>query len=138
MVRPLQRQRPLNARLYFRERVSIFTKVPEETSDKLIESESVVERFIVTRSHVNTAPLAKLHPASSCKFAIGGAHSVGMYVVTSSEFASARQTLCYLQVVADDPEDNLRHQLLANWNFTIFGNPDAHREFDRISKFNGL
>jgi hypothetical protein len=41
-------------------------------------------------------------------------------VVTAREFARAWQPLGNLQIVTDDAEHYLRHQLLANRNFTVF------------------
>jgi len=46
-----------------------------------------------------------------------------------------RTALGNFQIIADNTEDYLRHQLLANGNFTIFGDPDAHGGVDRISGF---
>jgi hypothetical protein len=39
------------------------------------------------------------------------------------------------EVVADDAENNLRHELLADRDFAAFGDPESHVEFDRIPKF---
>ena len=47
-----------------------------------------------------------------------------------------RQTLGFLEVIADDAEDDLRYQLLANRDFTVFRNPQAHRGFiHRLRRF---
>src|SRR5512132_341426 len=58
IIRALQRQRPLNTCLYFRERVSILAQVSEKTPDELIEREPVFDGLVVSRSHVNAASLA--------------------------------------------------------------------------------
>src|SRR5437762_11410583 len=120
MVWSLHGQRALNACLNFRERVAFLPKISEEARDELIERELVVNRFVLSRAHINTASLPKLYPPASRKFAISGAHGVRVNVVAPRELARARQTLRYLEIATDNAEDDLRHQLLANRNFTIF------------------
>src|SRR6185503_1440721 len=95
----------------------------------------VLERLVGSSSDVNAASLPKLDPTASSEFAICGADCVSVDVVTSGEFARARQALGDFEVVTDNAEDDLRHQLLANGDFTVFGDPDAHGRFDRFSKF---
>ena len=76
-------------------------------------------RFVLV---LNTTPFTKLDPASSCQFTICGetvlacSRNVGQ---SSPCLANAQ----HLEVVADDPEDYLRDQLLANGNFHYFWNP---------------
>jgi hypothetical protein len=43
-----------------------------------------------------------------------------MNVVTPRKIARTRQSIPDLQIVADNTEDDLRHQLLANRDFTAF------------------
>ena len=108
-----------------------------ETRDDLAECNAV---FHTRRSgeDVNAASLPKLDPASPGQFTICGADCVCVDVVAPREFARAWQALGNFEVVTDDTEDDLRHQLLANGDFTVFGDPDAHGGFDRFSKFKGL
>src|SRR5262245_43185583 len=100
----------------------------------MIEPQPVLPGLFVSRAHVNATSLPKLDPPSLGEFAIRGADSVGVDVVTTRELTRARQTLGYFQVVTDDTENYLRHQLLADGNFTVSRDPDAHGRFDRISR----
>src|SRR6185369_4079971 len=135
MIGTLHRQRSLYAGLYLSERVTFLPQVSEETRDELIERESIIERLVSPRAHVNTAAFAKLDPPASRQFAICGADSIGVYVVTTREVTCARKALSDFEVVADDAENDLRHELLADRDFAAFGDPESHVEFDRIPKF---
>ena len=75
---------------------------------------------VAARANVNAAALAKLDPAASREFAISGADCISVNVVTAREIACAWQALAHLQIVADDAEDDLCHQLFANRHFTVF------------------
>src|SRR5215217_6007817 len=134
MIGTLHRQRSLYAGLYLSERVTFLTQISEEPRDELIECESVLERLVSSRSHVNAAAFAKLDPPASRQLAICGADGVGVYVITPREVACARQALSDFEVVADDAENDLRHELLADRDFAAFGDPESHVEFDRIPK----
>jgi hypothetical protein len=120
VIGTLHRQRPLHAGLYLRERVPFLTKVFKKTRDDLFECEAGVEWFIVTFANIHSASLAKLNPSASRQLAICGADCVCVYVVTPREVARAWQAVADLQVVADNAEDDLRYQLLANRDFTVF------------------
>src|SRR6185369_14634761 len=123
MIRTLHRERSLHSRLYLSERISLFTKVSEEARDDLVECQPIVERLVISRSHVNTAAFAKLNPAPAREFAIRRTDSVGVDIVAAREVTRARQTLGNLQIVADNSENDLCNQLLADGNFTIFRDP---------------
>src|SRR6185503_15909744 len=105
MIRALHRQRSLHPRLDVGERVSFFTQVSEKARDQVIECNSVLDRLVGSRSHVNAASLAKLDPATSREFAICGADGVRVYVVTPGELARAWQSLGDFEVVTDDAEN---------------------------------
>src|SRR5205085_6414015 len=102
------------------ERVSVFAKVSEEACDELVQREFVVERLIISRAHVNSASLPKLDPTTPRKLTISSADCVSVDLVTPCEFACTRQTFSDFEIVADDAQHDLRHQLLANRNFTAF------------------
>ncbi len=135
MIGTLYGQWSLYAGLYLSEWVTFFTQVSEEACNELIEREPVIEWLVSSRAHVNAAAFAKLDPAASRQLTIRGANSVGVYVVTSREVTRARQALTDFEVVADDAENDLRHELLADRDFAAFGDPESHVEFDRIPKF---
>src|SRR6476661_5832082 len=100
MIRTLHRKRSLYPGLYLSERVTFLTQVSEETRDELIERETIIERLVSSRAHVNTAAFAKLDPPASRQLAIGGTNGVGVYVVTPCEITRARQALSDFEVVA--------------------------------------
>ena len=135
MIGTLDRQRSLKTSLYLSERVTILTQVSEKPRDELIEREPILERLVSSRSHENAAAFAKLDPAASRQLTIRRANSVGVYVVTSREVTRARQALSDFEVVAHDAENDLRHELFADRDFAVFGDPESHVEFDRIPKF---
>ena len=120
MIGTLHRERTLHSRLYLSQRISLFTEISEEACDDLIECQSIIEGLVISRSHINTTAFAKLNPATAREFAIRRADSVGMDVVPARQIARARQTLGSLQIVADNSENDLSDQLLANGNFTVF------------------
>src|SRR5687767_12876980 len=101
--------------------------MPEKPRDQLVQRETVFHLLIRAQPNVHTTTLAKFHPTTSREFAIRSADSVGMNRVSPRQVARARQPFAGLQVVADDAERDLRDQLLANRNFTVFGEPQSHR-----------
>src|SRR5215216_176402 len=135
MIGTLHGQRPLKAGLYLTERVTFLTQVSEEACNDLIEREPVIERLVRSRSHINTAAFAKLDPAASRQLAIGGADGIGVYVVTPRKVTCARQSLGNFEIIADNAENDLRHELLADRDFATFRDPESHVEFDRIPRF---
>src|SRR6476469_4299641 len=75
----------------------------------LVQGKFAIQLLNVLRANVNATAFSKLHPTSA------------------REIASTGKTLFSFQIVADNPQNNLSHQLLPDRNLTVFGEPESHR-----------
>jgi hypothetical protein len=57
---------------------------------------------------------------------ISGAHGVGVDLVTARHRANAGQFVAGRQILAQNAEQNLAHQLFANRQFAVLGDPEPH------------
>jgi hypothetical protein len=70
--------------------------------------------------------MAKLNPSLSFELAVSGADCVGMKTKLPREFPRTWQALTCGQIVAEDPENNLRYELFADGNVAAAGEPELH------------
>ena len=70
--------------------------------------------------------MAKLEPTLLLQLAIGGAGCVGMNAEAARELAGRGQALAGKHLAGEDGEHNLGDQLLAEWNFGVAIEPEAH------------
>src|SRR5258708_20874986 len=73
-----------------------------------------------------SAAAGEFNPAIARQLAISRADGVGMQVEAPGQIARTGQTLAWRQVVAQDAEDDLGYQLLANRDFAAPGKPELH------------
>src|SRR5881409_1016426 len=100
----------------------------KEFCDQSIQAEGVFFPLIRrVLANINPAASAKIDPAISVEFTIGGADGVCMNTKAPRQFARAWQPLSRAQVAADYAQPNLRNELLAQRNFAALGKPQAHR-----------
>src|SRR5260370_31764758 len=94
---------------------------PEKDGDQLIQRIMTFDLLLPGSSqNVNSAALAKLNPTLLGQPAISGADSVCMDVVAPCQLACTRQLLPCFQIITDNPEDDLRRQLIAQRYFAAF------------------
>src|ERR1700681_2585831 len=70
--------------------------------------------------------MAKLNPPLPFELAVAGTDGIGMKTEAACQFSCARQALPWREVVAEDPENNLRYELFADGNFAAAGKPKLH------------
>ena len=78
------------------------------------------------RPNVESTTAAQLEPTLFQKIVIGGADGVGMNLVAARDGADARQFVAGRQIVAQNPKQDLAHQLLANRKLAVLGDPESH------------
>src|SRR6478672_3775535 len=93
----------------------------------LVQGKFAIQLLNVLRANVNATAFSKLHPTSTSEFAIRSTDGIRVDVVAAREIASTGKTLFSFQIVADNPQNNLSHQLLPDRNLTVFGEPESHR-----------
>src|SRR5437868_3402630 len=77
-------------------------------------------------SNVQTAAFSQLQPSSFQQVVIGGADGVGVNSVAPGQCANAGQFAAGREVLAQDSQKDLAHQLLANRHFAVLGDPETH------------
>src|SRR5438477_6466388 len=99
----------------------------KELRDQLFQTE-VVFLPLIRRvlANINTAAFAKIDPAITVEFTIGGAERVRMNTKAARKLARAWQPLSRFQVAADYTQPNLRDELFPQRNFAALGKPQAH------------
>jgi len=96
----------------------------------LIERErGCVRRFGLLAAHVDPATVAELDPLFLFELAVAGTDRVGMKTEAPRQFSGAGQALPRSQVVAEDPQDDLRHQLFADGDFTSTANQSCMQPY---------
>src|ERR1700752_1401964 len=85
-----------------------------------------MSQFRFGSPHVDSAAATKFHPAVTLQLAISGADRVGMQMKAPRQVARRGQTLAGREVVAQNAEHDLRHQLLANRDFASARKPELH------------
>jgi hypothetical protein len=70
--------------------------------------------------------MAEFDPLVAFELAVSGAYGVGMQVESPSQFACTRQSLPGRKIVAQNAEDDLRDQLLADRHFAGARKPELH------------
>src|SRR2546427_7846316 len=114
--------------------MSVHARRLKELRDQLIRTEGVFLPLIRrVLANINTAAFAKIDPAITVEFPIGGADRVRMNTKAPRQFARAWQPLSRAQVAADYAQPNLRDELLPQRHFAAFGKPQAHRVGAMIS-----
>ena len=91
-----------------------FSSSEKEIGNQLIKGD---DRFGGLRrmfANVNAAAFAEFDPLAARELAISSADGIRMNVEAACEFTGAGETLARLEVCAQNAEDNLRYQLLAN------------------------
>ena len=102
------------------QRVAAITGNLKKRRDDLIKLEPLARRLLAGRlAHIDAAAFAKLDPAALGQIAISGADGVGMNLKTLRQLARARQALAGLEVKADDAEQYLRRELLAQRHVAV-------------------
>src|SRR5437899_11934959 len=99
----------------------------KEARDELIEGKLRRLRFhFFGFSHVDATTLAEFNPVLVCKLAITGADGIGMKMEASRQFARTREPLSGSQIAAEDTQNDLGNELVANADFAGAGEPEAH------------
>jgi sec-independent protein translocase protein TatB len=75
---------------------------------------------------VDSAAAAKLHPTLAFELAVSRADGVGMQVKAPRQIASTGEALSRREIVAQNAEHNLGHQLFADRNLAPPGKPELH------------
>lgn len=76
-------------------------------------------------SHIDAAAFAELHPVLVCELAVTGADRTGMKMEASRQFARTGEPLFGSQITAEDVQNDLGHELVANTDFAGAGEPEA-------------
>src|SRR6266498_2078835 len=94
--------------------------------NQLIERPIVVVIFRLACAHVHAAALAELQPVTSLKLPVPGADCVGMEAEAARQLASAGQSLPGRQFAADNCQNDLGRQLIANTDIALPREPELH------------
>src|SRR6202790_3011956 len=70
--------------------------------------------------------MAKLNPPLPFEWAVACTDCVGMKTEAPRQLSRAGQALPRREVIAEDPKNNLRHELFADGNFAAAGKPELH------------
>src|ERR1700676_2039584 len=70
--------------------------------------------------------MAKLNPPLPFEWAVACTDCVGMKTEAPRQVSRAGQALPRREVIAEDPKNNLRHELFADGNFAAAGKPELH------------
>jgi len=99
----------------------------KQVRNHLIERQSRRSRNVrFALPYVEAATVAELDPTLAFQLAIAGAYGIGMQTKSSGQFAGAGQSLSRAEVVAENGQNDLRHQLSPDRNCVPTGEPELH------------
>src|SRR4029077_9602838 len=127
MVGRLQFQPLPQAGTHGTKRSAEFARRPKESGNQLIERERgrwSQLRFALADIHATA--VAKLNPPLPFELAVARTDRIGMKTEAARQFPRAGQALSWREVVAEDPKNDLRHELFADCNFAAAGKPELH------------
>ena len=98
----------------------------EEASNVLIENLLRGGRWIHGGADVDATPVTPFRPTLAYKLPVPCTDSIRVDREAASQFASARKPVARAKIATEYGQDNLRHQLAINGNFTAGGKPESH------------